>query len=240
MRTKTPFLGILCWEEGGNPKGLEQLESLPGNSMNPATYPFPVVFSKVEGANYNSVLVSPDPSLLASMVTAAESMIAQGVKAIITSCGFNAIFQNDLADCLQVPVFTSSLLQIPAIQTSIGTKKILVITASKKDLTVRHFKSVGVRDMNGIEIYGMDEMPEWSKISLSPNQPISLEKVEDEVVSLAVAAKKEHPGSGAVLLECTDLPPFADAIRKAVNLQVYDLSTMVALIHKSFSITSTK
>ena len=89
--------------------------------------------------------------------------------------------------------------------------------------------------MHGIEIYGMEEMPEWSKISRSPNKPLSMEKVKNEVVSLAAVAKQEHPDLGAILLECTDLPPFADAVRKALNLQVYDLLTMVSLIHKSFS-----
>jgi len=235
MQSQTPFLGVLCWEEGGSPKGLEQLEILTGNSTNPLTYPFPVLFKKVAGANYQSVLVSPDTRLVGPMLKAAESMIAQGVKAIITSCGFNAIFQKELADALTVPVYTSALLQIPLIRASLGKKKLLVITASKQDLKPEHFHAVGVMDMHGIEIYGMEEMPEWSKISRFPDKPLSLEKVEDEVVSLAAVAKQEHPDLGAILLECTDLPPFANAVRKNLNLQVYDLLTMVALIHKSFS-----
>ncbi|PHR25904.1 MAG: glutamate racemase [Desulfotalea sp.] len=234
MTSSKPFLGILCWEQGGNPKGLEQLESLKGNSTNPATYPFPVHFEKVTGANYQSVLISPESSLVAPMVEAAEKMIAMGVKAIITSCGFNAIFQRELARSLSVPVFTSALMQIPFIRTSLGSKKILVITASKKDLKPEHFRAIGVSDMAEIEIFGMDEMPEWGKISRSPDQPLSIEKVEKEVVSLAVAAKLKHLDAGAVLLECTDLPPFANAVRQAVNLPVYDLSTMVALIRNSF------
>ncbi|MCP4339711.1 MAG: aspartate/glutamate racemase family protein [Desulfobulbaceae bacterium] len=235
MQSQTPFLGVLCWEKGGNPKGLEQLESLTGNSTNPLTYPFPVLFKKVVGANYQSVLVSPDTRIVGPMLEAAESMIDQGVKAIITSCGFNAIFQKELADGLKVPVYTSALLQIPFIRASLGRQKLLVITASKQDLKPEHFHAVGVTDMHGIEIYGMEEMPEWSKISRSPNKPLSMEKVENEVVSLATVAKQERPDLGAILLECTDLPPFADAVRKAVNLQVYDLLTMVALIHKSFT-----
>lgn len=235
MQSQRPFLGVLCWEEGGSPKGLEQLESLTGNSTNPLTYPFPVLFKKVAGAHYQSVLVSPDARLVAPMLEAAELMINQGVKAIITSCGFNAIFQKELADGLTVPVYTSALLQIPLIRASLGKKKLLVITASKKDLKPEHFHAVGVMDMHGIEIYGMEEMPEWSKISRFPDKPLSLGKVENEVISVAAHAKQEHPDLGAILLECTDLPPFADALRKNLDLQVYDLLTMVALIYKSFS-----
>ncbi len=234
MQSKTPFLGVLCWEEGGSPKGLEQLETLTGNSTNPLTYPFPVLFKKVVGANYQSVLVSPDTRLVGPMLEAAESMIDMGVKAIITSCGFNAIFQKELADGLTVPVYTSALLQIPFIRASLGRRKLLVITASKQDLKAEHFHAVGIMDMHGIEIYGMEEMPEWSKISRTPDKPLSLEKVENEVISVATVAKQEHPDLGAILLECTDLPPFADAVRNALKLQVFDLQTMVALIYKSF------
>lgn len=235
MKSSHPFLGILCWEGGSNPKGLDQLESLKGNSTNPKTYPFPVLLKRVVGANYQSVVVSHEDSLISPMVEAAEAMIAQGVKAIITSCGFNAIFQRELASALSVPVFSSALMQIPLIRTSLGRKKILIITASKKDLTPDHFHAIGVTNMSGIEIYGMDEMPEWGEISRSPDQPLSIEKVEKEVISLALLAKEMHVDAGAVLLECTDLPPFANAVRQAVNLPVYDLSTMVALIRNSFS-----
>ena len=49
-----------------------------------------------------------------------------------------------------------------------------------------------------------------------------MEKEENEVISLAAVAKQEHPAPGAILLECTDLPPFAAAVREALNLQVYD------------------
>lgn len=235
MQSHIPFLGVLCWEEGGSPKGLEQLESLVGNSTNPATYSFPVVFRKVKGANYHSVVQAPHLGLIDAMVREGEKMVELGVRAIITSCGFNAIFQRELAEALPVPVFTSALMQIPFILASIGGKKLAVITASKSTLRVEHFRAVGVHDMHAIEIYGMEVMPEWSKISRSPNQPLAMEKIEDEVVSLATLAKQEHPDLGAILLECTDLPPFADAVRKSVNLQVYDLLSMVALIHKSFS-----
>lgn len=65
-----------------------------------------------------------------------------------------------------------------------GMKKLLVITASKQDLKPEHFHAVGVMDMHGIEIYGMEEMPEWSKISRSPSTALSLEKVGNEVVSV--------------------------------------------------------
>ncbi len=234
MGSQKPFLGVLCWEEGGNPKGLEQLESLPGNSVNPDSYQFPVLFRRVSGANYDSVLHNPHGDILDAMVIEAMTMVNKGVRAIITSCGFNAIFQKELARALPIPVFTSTLMQTPFILSSIGSKKLAVITASKQALRPEHFVAVGQEDMSRIEIYGMDEQPEWSKIHLTPDQPLSTDTVAKEVVSTAVAAQTEIPDLGAILLECTDLPPFAGAIRDKIHLPVFDLSTMVTLIHASF------
>ncbi len=231
MRSEKPFLGVLCWEEGGNPKGLEQLEALPGNSVNPLSYPFPVVFRRVRGANYDSILHNPNGDVLNAMVKEGMGMVNQGVRAVTTSCGFNAIFQRELAKALPVPVFTSTLMQIPFMLSSLGCGRLAVITASGKALKPEHFRAVGVEDMNPISIYGMDEQPEWSKIHLTPDQPLSLAAVEQEVISTAVRAQEENHGLGAILLECTDLPPFANAIRDRVNIPVFDFSTMITFIH---------
>ena len=37
--------------------------------------------------------------------------------------------------------------------------------------------------------------------------------------------KKEHPTLRAFLLECSEMPPYADAIRAATGLPVYDAIT---------------
>ena len=39
----------------------------------------------------------------------------------------------------------------------------------------------------------------------------------------------------AVLLECTELPPYADAIREATNLPVLDSITLVDFFHAGIS-----
>ncbi|PKO57810.1 MAG: aspartate/glutamate racemase family protein, partial [Betaproteobacteria bacterium HGW-Betaproteobacteria-18] len=118
--TDIPYIGMLCWESGHVPRGLVQLESLVGNSTNPASYAYPVRFYHVKGANIHTILENPDREVLGRMIEAAKEMTTSGIRAITTSCGFNAIFQNELADALDVPVFTSSLLQVPLAQKIIG------------------------------------------------------------------------------------------------------------------------
>ena len=48
-----------------------------------------------------------------------------------------------------------------------------------------------------------------------------------ELVEGAKSLVKEHPEIGAILLECSDMPPYAAAVQNAVNLPVFDFTTMI-------------
>ena len=111
--TPQPLMGMLGWEEGKN--SLIQLEAIPGNIVHPETFRFPIKFIRVKGANYRTVVEQSNEAVLAEMIKAAREMEAAGVKVITTSCGFNAIFQKELANAVAVPVFSSSLMQVPMV-----------------------------------------------------------------------------------------------------------------------------
>src|SRR5665647_163291 len=114
---KKPKIAILRWEAGHVPEGLMQLETMTGNSTNLKSYPFPVKLVHVEGANVETVITHPSKEVLSRMIDIANKLVKEdGIKAISTSCGFNAIFQKELAEALDVPVFTSALLMVPFVQ----------------------------------------------------------------------------------------------------------------------------
>ena len=81
-------IAVLCWEAGHVPRGLVQLESLIGNSTNPDSYPFPVRFCRIKGANIRTVLENPDKKVLKNMIEESKKLISEGIAAITTSCGF--------------------------------------------------------------------------------------------------------------------------------------------------------
>ena len=56
-------------------------------------------------------------------------------------------------------------------------------------------------------------------------------KLEQELVKLAVDAVKANPDIGAIVLECTEFPPYAHAIQEATHLNVWDFVTMVNFMH---------
>lgn len=233
---KMPLIGILCWEEGCSPRGLVQLEKLPGNSTHPETFDFPVKYSRIKGANIHTILENPCQNVLQSMMDEARRMEDRGILAITTSCGFNAVFQGELADSVNVPVFTSSLMQIPLVQTMLGTKQSVgVITAKKSALTGKHLKSAGIKNQDRIHIQGLEDSTEWNKIFLSPDEDIDIPIVENDVVHIACSMMKTAD-IGAFVLECTDLPPFADTIRKATGRPVFDFVTLTNYVYQAIVI----
>lgn len=219
-------LGVLCWQEAGCPRGLQQLETLTGNSTNADSYSYPVLFRRVPGANINSVVLSPDFRVMQAMIDAAHELVQAGAKAITTSCGFNAVFQQEIAAALDVPVFTSALLQIPFVRAMLGVdKEIVVITASGRSLTKRHFESVGVSDLRGLKVIGLEDNKQWNKIFSAPEEEIDIPQFRADLVQLACRVS-EQGATRAFVLECTDLPPFANDIRQATGLPVFDFISM--------------
>jgi hypothetical protein len=232
----SPKIGMLCWEEGQIPRGLIQTDTLCGSSTNPATYQFPIRYFRVKGANIQTVLENPDPQILDAMINGIKVMADEGVRAVGTSCGFNAIFQRELADAAALPVFTSSLLQVPYLLPTLGKEQTIgIITAKKAALTNAHLRAVGISQDSPLHIFGLEDCPEWAKIFHSPEEDVDLQIIEREVVGVALEAKRLNQNIGVFVLECTDLPPFAQAILERTGCPVFDVVTMIN--HVSMAVT---
>jgi len=232
--TESPKIGVLCWEKGHVPRGLQQLETLPGNSTNPASYDYPVRFHHVRGANVHTILENPDATVLGTMIADARTMASEGVRAITTSCGFNAIFQRELAAVAGVPVFTSSLLQVPLARQICGPEgEICIITAYSSALGPKHLKAVGIESMDGLHVIGLEHCAEWNRMFAEPEAEIDLNAIEQEVLGTARQALWDHPGIRAFVLECTDLPPYSAAIRRQSDLPVFDFITMANYLYSA-------
>ena len=68
---------------------------------------------------------------------------------------------------------------------------------------------------------------------------LDFEKVEQEVVEAARSLVEKDDKVKAILLECTDLPPYAAAVQEALDLPVFDFTTMInyvfsAVVRKRF------
>ena len=203
---------------------------IPGNVGNASTFPFPVRYKVVKEASIERLLKQKDITLLEPFIDAAIELQEEGVKAITGACGFMALFQREVSDAVDVPVFLSSLLQIPFIY-QIKKQKIGIITADSKSLTPEHFISVGVNKEIPLLIGGMEDQEEFREAILEEKGTLDSDLIESEVVGVAKKLITENPDIGALVLECSDLPPYAHAIQKEVNLPIFDFTTMIQYVH---------
>ena len=203
---------------------------IPGNVGNASTFPFPVRYKVVKEASIERLIKKRDKTLVQPFIDAAIELQEEGVKAITGACGFMALFQREVSDAVDVPVFLSSLLQIPFIY-QIKKQKIGIITADSKSLTPGHFISVGVNKEIPLLIGGMEDQKEFREAILEEKGTLDSDLIEGEVVGVAKKLITENPDIGALVLECSDLPPYAHAIQKEVNLPIFDFTTMVQYVH---------
>jgi hypothetical protein len=203
---------------------------IPGDVANATTYPFPVRFQKVKGFSVQRAL-SKDPSVYEDLHEAAWNLVQQGVRAVTGDCGFMGIHQKKLARELNVPVFLSSLLQIPFISLLVGEDaQVGIITADSKSLTDELLATVGVLDSTNLVIGGLEDRQQFYRFAIEETGSLDAVAVEKEVVTVAGELVAENPRIRAILLECSLLPPYGAAVQDAVNLPVFDYITMINFV----------
>lgn len=205
-----------------------RMPRLPGDVGNAETWPFPVHYAVVKGANTARIMgPDPDPTLLEPFIAAACELQRLGVRAITTSCGFLAVFQKELQAELSVPMLSSALLQVPYVSRVIGPGKRVAILTERPNLTERHFNGVGwsAKDIP-VTVCAMPDGAVFPTVFIDQSLTADRDVLEREMVDLALRAAKE-PGVGALVLECTNFVPFSQAMRRATGLPVYDLYTLV-------------
>jgi hypothetical protein len=204
-----------------------------GDIGNAATWPFPVRYRVVPAAIPERVVQRPDDVLLAAFIEGARELEREGVRAITTSCGFLALYQRELTAAVSVPVATSSLLQVPMIARTLpASRAIGILTMSAEDLTERHFAGVGwsSREIR-VAVAGFGEETMFRRVYLRAGREADAAVLERELVEIACALIDSHPDVGAFVLECTNMSPYAGAVREATGLPVYDINTLVLQLH---------
>jgi len=197
-----------------------------GDIGHPRTFAFPVRHSIVRGASPRRVVVERDPKLVAPFVAAARDLEAEGVAAITTSCGFLALFQRELAASVRVPMWTSSLLLVAELEAALQPgERVGVVTADAASLSADHLRAVGARADTPIE--GLAVSSRFRATLLDDLETLDEREAKQATVAAAERLVARRPDVRAIVLECTNLPPYADAVRDATGLPVHDITTLV-------------
>jgi len=205
---------------------------MPGNVANASTYNFPVLYKLLEEATIPKIL-DADASLLDMIVKGGMELEKQGVRAIVGACGYFGHFQKEASIRLNIPTFLSSVLQAPIIARSLKpNQKLGIICGSSPHLTPGLLSQCGIDDLSHIVIVGAENCLEMQNIGKGTGH-LNSYLVEQELVSLAKEFVNKNPDIGAILLECSDMPPYAWAIQNAVRLPVFDYVTMINWIYNA-------
>jgi len=207
---------------------------IPGDIGNAATFNFPVCYTVVEEAT-GSVHRRADPSLVDPLVRAAQSLERRGVRAIATSCGFLSYYHDDIAMAVDIPVVSSSLLQIPLISKMMGGQgKIAVLTAEGGHLDERYFQAVGAEKCH-VVVAGMENQPEFRRAVLNDGPELDPGRLASEVGYVASETMKKKPGIKAIVLECVQLSPYAHIIQEVTSLPVFDIITLIESVYHAIN-----
>jgi hypothetical protein len=201
---------------------------IPGDVGNASTFKFPIVYRIVESLPTDFYASDTAFEQLPTVIREARALEQFGVAAITSDCGYMALYQKEVAEAVNVPVFLTSLMQVPFIHRTLGPgKRVGIVVADSRCMTKRLLSNAGVDDSIPIAIAGMENDPAfWSAIR-DENGTLDSDAVERGAVTVARELVRRNPDIGALLLECSDLPPYAAAIQEAIRLPVFDFITMI-------------
>ncbi len=207
-----------------------------GDMGNAATFPFPVRYHRVAGADPDRVVRRGAEGLLPAFVDGARALEREGVGAITTNCGFLVKYQRELAAAVAVPVFTSSLLLVPLVHRMLPPgRRVGVMTVSAATLGPEHLAGAGVGPEVPLVVAGMEGEKEFTRVLLGDEPELDVDLARDEHVRVARRLVSEHPDVGAIVLECTNMPPYAADVQRETGRAVFDITTLVRMAHDALA-----
>ncbi|MEM8664684.1 MAG: aspartate/glutamate racemase family protein [Pseudomonadota bacterium] len=211
-------LGILMLEA--------RFPRIPGDMGHAASFPFPVQYRLVDGATPDRVVRRKADGLLDDFIDAGRDLIRHGCDGITTNCGFLALFQKELSEALSVPVATSSLMQVPAVNALLPpSKRAGILTISGSTLTDRHLCLAGAPPDTPVAT--TEGGKEFTRAILGDEPVLDIRAAEEDNVAAARRLCADR-SVGAIVLECTNMTPYAAAIRQATGLPVFTMVNFCA------------
>jgi hypothetical protein len=205
---------------------------IPGDMGNAATFPFPVRYHRIAGADPDLVVRRGAAGLLDAFIDGARALEREGVGAITTNCGFLVKFQRELAASVRVPVFTSSLLLVPLVHRILPPgRRVGVMTVSAGTLGPEHLAGAGITPEIPLAVAGLETEKEFTRVLLGDEMELDVDAAREEHIRVARRLVAEHPDIGAIVLECTNMPPYAAEVQRETGRPVFDIVSLVRLVH---------
>lgn len=215
-------LGILMLET--------RFPRIPGDTGNAGTWPFPVLYKVVPGASPERVVCDRAAGLLPAFLDAARELVALGADGLATTCGFLALHQEEIARHAGVPVATSSLMQVPFVDRLLPPgRRAGILTISAAHLSPDHLRAAGAAP--DTPIMGTEGGREFTRAILGDEAELDVAAAEADILAAGQTLVDRHPEVGAVVLECTNMAPYARSLGERIKLPVFDIVSFATWFH---------
>ncbi len=205
---------------------------IPGDMGHAGTFPFPVRYHRVSGASPDLVVRKGAQGLLPAFVEGARQLEREGVGAVTTNCGFLVKYQAELAASVRIPVLTSSLLMVPLVHRMLPPgRRVGILTVNAPGLGDEHLRGAGIGPEIPLAVAGLESEKEFTRVLLGDELELDVDLAREEHIRVARRLIADHPDVGAIVLECTNMPPYAADVQRATGLPVFDIVSLVTLVH---------
>jgi hypothetical protein len=206
----------------------------PGDTGNAQTWPFPVLYKVVPGASARVVIHEQGRGLGPAFLKAAEELVREGADGITTTGGFLAIFQKQLAEHVQVPVASSSLMQVPLVQRLLPPgRRVGVLSVQADRITPEHWDAVGAA--HDTPVMGTEGGREFTRVMLGDTLDMDYEAAEQDILGAGEALLQRHPEVGAIVTENHNMAPYAAALNRRLRVPIFTVYTFVTWFHAGLS-----
>lgn len=206
-----------------------QFPRIPGDVGNADTWPFPVRYHVVQGATPQAIVCNDPEPFVQDFIAAGHDLIAQGCTGIATTCGFLALIRPRLSQALGVPVAASALEQAAQVQSMLPPDQRLgILTISRSSLTRGHLDAAGVP--GNAAVHGLDHSGFAAPI-LGNCRDLDVQAAKSDMINAARSLVDAAPDIGAIILECTNMAPYANDISRAVQRPVYSIVSYLGWFH---------
>jgi len=197
-----------------------------GDIGNPDTWDFPVMMYRVGGASAQKVVAEDPTSLFDNFVSAGRELIAQGCAGLTTSCGFLSLMQEELQGALDVPFASSSLMQLPMVEALLPKgQRAGVLTISAENLGPAHLTAAGARP--DTEVQGLERDGAFAGAILDDRTEMDFAACRLEMIAAGEALVSSSESIGAIVLECTNMAPYAADIAAATRRPVFSIVNFI-------------
>ena len=203
-----------------------------GHLQNARSLGVPLIYECVEGVSPRQI-VACDPAVEAPLIAAARRLVGRGAKAVIGTCGSFINYHTALVQAVDVPVFSSILAAVPLLLRTVRQDaRVAIVFASVASFTARVRDQAGIDDASRIAATDCASLPAFQPI-MENSRSLDSDALMAQVREHLGAFIAEEPAVAVIVLQCSELAPYADAIRQDCGLPVFDINSLALWVDTS-------